>query len=199
MKKINRRKFIENTSLLTASAFAIGAADLSRVFYKGSSFDVIIKNGMVIDGTGSNEFPADVGILNGKIAAIEDLSSASADRIIDASGLKVAPGFIDIHTHTDLGVLRNPKGESKIRQGVTTEISGNCGGSFAPISKEAVERANKRYSEQYGFTLKDGSMARSSICFKPASSRLTRLHCWVWGRYADFVWVWMTVHQQPMK
>ena len=159
MKKINRRKFIENTSLLTASAFALGSADLSRVFYKGNSFDIIIKNGKVIDGSGSKEFRADVGILNGKIAAIEDLSSASADRVIDASGLKVSPGFIDIHTHTDLGVLRNPKGESKIRQGVTTEISGNCGDSFAPVSKEAVERANKHYSEKYGFTLKDGSMA----------------------------------------
>lgn len=159
MKKINRRKFIENTSLLTASAFALGSADLSRIFYKGNSFDIIIKNGMIIDGSGAKEYRADVGIVKGRIAAIENLSSASADRIIEASGLKVTPGFIDIHTHTDLGVLRNPKGESKIRQGVTTEISGNCGDSFAPISKEAVERANKQYSEQYGFTVRDGSMA----------------------------------------
>ncbi len=136
----------------------IGASGTSGIFYKGKSFDYIIKGGTVIDGTGKSGFTADVGIKDDIITAVGNLDIESAEFIIDARGLTVSPGFIDIHTHTDLGVLRNPKGESKIRQGVTTEIGGNCGGSFAPISDERVEERNEQYEEQYGFTLKDGSM-----------------------------------------
>ncbi|MBN1301840.1 MAG: D-aminoacylase [Melioribacteraceae bacterium] len=154
MKKINRRQFVGNTSLLTASTLLLGSYNYSKIIFKGSSFDIIIRNGMVIDGNGTKEFRADLGIKDGKIIAIENLSDASADRIINAEGLKVTPGFIDIHTHTDLGVLHNPKGESKIRQGVTTEISGNCGGSFGPVSRDKLDEVNERY----GITLKDGSM-----------------------------------------
>lgn len=115
------------------------------------SFDILIKNGTVVDGIKDNSFTADVGIAGDKIVAIGDLESANAKIIIDASGKIVSPGFIDIHSHTGLELLVNPKAESKIRQGVTTELGGNCGGSEFPLKaddagfrKRVLERMNVR-------------------------------------------------------
>ena len=97
-------------------------------------FDVIIKNGKVIDGAGNPLFKADVGIDGQIISAIGRLSAEKASKIIDASGLMVSPGFVDMHSHSDLVSLVNPKAESKIRQGITTEVIGNCGASAAPLN-----------------------------------------------------------------
>jgi len=97
-------------------------------------FDVIIKNGKVIDGAGNPWFKADVGIDGQKISAIGRLSAEKASKIIDADGLAVSPGFIDMHSHSDFELLVNPKAESKIRQGITTEVIGNCGESAAPLN-----------------------------------------------------------------
>jgi len=97
-------------------------------------FDLIIKNGKVIDGAGNPWFKADVGINGQRISAIGRLSAEKASEIIDAAGLVVSPGFIDMHSHSDLVLLVNPKAESKIRQGITTEVIGNCGGSAAPLN-----------------------------------------------------------------
>lgn len=106
-------------------------------------YDIIIKNGTVIDGTGTDSYSADVGILGEKVVEIGDLSESKAKVVIDAAGLIVSPGFIDIHTHTDTGLLIEPRAESKIRQGVTTEIGGNCGGSVGPLRGEALNEAQK--------------------------------------------------------
>jgi N-acyl-D-amino-acid deacylase len=106
-------------------------------------YDLVIKNGTVIDGAGSDGYKADLGILDGKIAIIGEISSETAKSKIDADGMIVCPGFIDIHTHTDYTLLVNPRAESKIRQGVTTEIGGNCGGSIAPISDHNLKPAQK--------------------------------------------------------
>src|SRR5215217_9649165 len=94
--------------------------------------DILIRGGHVIDGTGAPARVADVAIRAGRIVAIEADRAESAERVIDAHGLVVAPGFIDIHTHSDFTLPLNPKAEAKIRQGVTTEIVGNCGFSVAP-------------------------------------------------------------------
>jgi N-acyl-D-amino-acid deacylase len=96
-------------------------------------FDIIIRNGLIVDGTGSRGYRADIGISGDKIAVIGELDS-SAVRIVEAEGLVVAPGFIDVHSHTDDAVLVNPFLESKLTQGVTLELSGNCGDSPAPRS-----------------------------------------------------------------
>ena len=106
-------------------------------------YDIIIRNGTVIDGTGTDGYSADVGILGERIADIGNMSESKAKIVIDATGLIVSPGFIDIHTHTDTGLLIEPRAESKIRQGVTTEISGNCGGSAGPLRGEALSDAQK--------------------------------------------------------
>lgn len=98
------------------------------------SFDILIRDGRVVDGTGNPWFWADVGIKDGRIAALGNLSGKKGEKIIDASGLVVTPGFIDVHTHTDAFNLINPTGDSFIMQGVTTHLIGNCGGSVAPVT-----------------------------------------------------------------
>ncbi len=94
--------------------------------------DLLIQGGTVIDGTGAPGVRADVAIHDGRLVAIEAQLDMHAHRVIDAEGLVVAPGFIDIKTHSDFTLPINPKAESKLRQGVTTEIIGHCGFSVAP-------------------------------------------------------------------
>jgi len=101
---------------------------------------LVIRNGLVVEGTGSPWFRADVGIVADRIVKIGRLSDTSARQEIDASGRVVCPGFIDAHSHSDTAILINPRAESKIRQGVTTEIIGNCGSSAAPLNKLVRER-----------------------------------------------------------
>ena len=95
--------------------------------------DILIRGGEVIDGSGAPSMPADIAISDGRIAAIAPKIEGAAGRVIDARGLVVAPGFIDIKTHSDWSLPINPKAESKIRQGVTTEVIGHCGYSCAPV------------------------------------------------------------------
>lgn len=101
--------------------------------YHPDGADIVIRGGQVIDGTNAPAVEADVAIAAGRIAAIEPRLAAGSARIIDARGLVVAPGFIDIKTHSDWTLPLNPKAESKIRQGVTTEVIGHCGYSVAPV------------------------------------------------------------------
>ena len=96
------------------------------------SFDLLIRNGTIIDGSGGPERSADLGIRDGKIAAIGDLADGSADRTLDAAGLVVAPGFIDIHNHSDDTLIQEPECHSMVRQGVTTMVLGE-GGSAGPV------------------------------------------------------------------
>ena len=97
-------------------------------------YDILVKNGTLVDGTGNPRRKADIAIKDGKIIAVGQLNEAEAVRVIDATGKIVAPGFIDAHSHTDATVEINPFFESTIRQGITTEVVGNCGDSAAPIS-----------------------------------------------------------------
>jgi len=104
--------------------------------------DLIFKNGFVIDGTGAPWFKADVGIKDGRIVQVGRLPSSTADRVINATGLVVCPGFIDMHTHSDSTFLRFPKCESRIYQGITTDVACNCGTSASgPLVGIALERA----------------------------------------------------------
>ncbi len=97
------------------------------------TFDLIIRQGLVIDGTGQAGHIADVGITGDRVVAIGALQDAQAQRNIDAQGLVVAPGFIDIHTHSDFSLLVDARADSQLCQGVTTEIIGQCGFSCAPL------------------------------------------------------------------
>ena len=97
-------------------------------------YDLVIRNARVCDGTGNPSFHADVGIVGDKIAAVGKLAGAKGKRTIDASGLTVSPGFVDLHNHVDHAILAFPDAESYIMQGVTTSVTGNCGLSMAPVS-----------------------------------------------------------------
>jgi len=104
-----------------------------------SAFDLILRGGSVVDGTGHPAHAADVGVSGERIVAIGDLSSATGERI-DCSGLVVSPGFIDMHSHSDFTILDVPDANSKVRQGITTEVVGNCGFSTFPIADERREQ-----------------------------------------------------------
>jgi len=106
-------------------------------------FDLIVKNGRVVDGSGNPWFGADIGVKNGRISEIGDLHPRESREVLDAKGLTVSPGFIDMHSHSDLSLLINPLAESKIRQGITTEVIGNCGFSAAPLNDFLKEEIRK--------------------------------------------------------
>src|SRR3989475_9655993 len=103
------------------------------------TYDLLIKHGTVIDGTGAPGVVADVRGSDGRLAALEPRLEGSADRAIDAGGRVVAPGFIDVHTHSDFTLLSAPGADSKVRQGITTEVVGNCGFSPAPVRPQTLE------------------------------------------------------------
>jgi N-acyl-D-amino-acid deacylase len=96
-------------------------------------FQLIVKGGTVVDGTGKPARVADVGVSDGIVTALGHLDRQQAHRSLLADGLVVAPGFVDIHSHSDVTILINPRAESKIRQGITTEVTGNCGITAAPL------------------------------------------------------------------
>ena len=111
---------------------------------QNAPFDVLITNGHIIDGTGSPWYGGDVGIRNGRIVAIGHLSGAPATRRIDAKGMVVAPGFIDMLGQSELTILVNPHLPSKIFQGITTKVTGE-GGSVAPLNDKIIKADRVTY------------------------------------------------------
>ncbi|MBI2194270.1 MAG: D-aminoacylase [Planctomycetes bacterium] len=98
------------------------------------SFDLLLRRGRIVDGSGSPWYPGDVGVRGDRIAAVGHIPSAQAKREIDASGKVVCPGFIDVHVHSEMGILTGEASEGRIRQGVTTDLLAPDGLSFAPLS-----------------------------------------------------------------
>jgi N-acyl-D-amino-acid deacylase len=121
-------------------------------------FDLIIKKGMIYDGTGAEPYLGDIGVIGDRIEAVGDLSSAVGRVVLQAEGKAIAPGFIDIHSHSDPTILANPRAESKIRQGVTTEVPGQCGSSAAPIYRDGLETVRYSY-EKFGVAVDWNTMA----------------------------------------
>lgn len=115
--------------------------------------DMIIKNGEIIDGTGKPGYRANLALEKDKITSIGKIEAKDAETVVDASGLVVAPGFVDIHSHSDYYLLIDPRAESKIMQGVTTEVGGNCGYAAAPIFGELLKERRKNYLDQFGIYL----------------------------------------------
>src|SRR2546427_5665828 len=94
-----------------------------------ADYDLVIRNARVIDGTGNPWFRADVAVKDGKIASMGHLANVSATRVIDAQGHVLTPGFIDVHTHLEGNIEKIPEADNFITDGVTTAVTGNCGGS----------------------------------------------------------------------
>src|SRR5262249_5282025 len=97
--------------------------------------DLLVRDGLVVDGSGAAPFRGDVGIEHGRTASVGPTVDGAARRTIAADGRVVCPGFVDPHSHSDFTILANPAAHSTIRQGVTTEVVGNCGWTYAPVSK----------------------------------------------------------------
>src|SRR3569833_1137110 len=108
---------------------------LPTLLFAQKHFDIILKNGKIIDGAGNPWFYGDVGIKKDKIVSIGDLSKEKAEKIIDVSGLIIAPGFIDVHTHIEGDEKKTPTADNFIYDGVTTIITGNCGTSEVDLKK----------------------------------------------------------------
>lgn len=100
---------------------------------------LLLRGGLIVDGTGKDPYRADLALRDGVITAIGNgLEVGDGDEVLDVDGLVVAPGFIDLHAHSDFSILGHPEGTSKVLQGVTTEVVGNCGLSVAPIASPEV-------------------------------------------------------------
>src|ERR1700738_4198061 len=139
-------------AILRATAAVLAAAGIlvSASYAAGGEYDLVIANGHIIDGTGSPWYAGDVAINAGRIAAIGNLAHASRKRTIDAHGMIVAPGFIDMLGQSELTVLVDPRLPSKIYQGITTEITGE-GGSIAPLN-DSIIQFDRRGFAQYHIT-----------------------------------------------
>lgn len=113
------------------------------------SIDFLLKNGMIIDGADMSCVTqnADIAIEDDRIKAIGDLSNISADRVVNIRGLCVSPGFIDVHSHSEFYLLADGRAESKICQGISTEVNGNCGISASPLYGAALEQRAKDLDE----------------------------------------------------
>src|SRR4029077_199224 len=106
-----------------------------------AEFDVVIRGGTVIDGTRMPRYRADVGIKEGKVAKLGNLKAHQAKKVIDAGGLNVAPGFVDLHTHYDAQVRWDPYCTISGWHGVTSVVLGNCGFGFAPVKPDLRDRS----------------------------------------------------------
>jgi N-acyl-D-amino-acid deacylase len=116
------------------------------------AFDLLVRGATVLDGTGAPRFQADVGVRGERVAAIGALADAEAGVVIEAGGLMLAPGFVDMHSHSDRTLVINPLAEAAVRQGVTLEVIGNCGMSTAPLTEAMLDDERRAWRRWVDFT-----------------------------------------------
>ena len=119
-----------------------------------AEFDTLIKGGTVVDGLRVPRYRADIGIKDGRIAQVGGIRTSDADRVLDAGGLIVAPGFVDLHTHYDAQIQWDPWCSISCWHGVTSVAMGNCGFGFAPVRPDERERAMLMMSRNEAIPLK---------------------------------------------
>jgi N-acyl-D-amino-acid deacylase len=158
----SRRRFLARSAAAVAG-LALPAAIFNTVrsaFAADEPFDFLITGGTVVDGTGGKRIVADVAVRQGKIVKVGAIGKAPAARTLDATGLIVAPGFIDMHTHSDRTLLADGLAQSAVRQGATTHVIGNCGSSPSPRN-EAAQAGNREYRTYGEFlgVLKDAGVS----------------------------------------
>src|ERR1700761_4372776 len=141
-------------------------------------YDVIIQKGKIIDGAGNPWFYGDMGIVKNKIVSIGDLSEDKATKTIDATGLIIAPGFIDVHTHIEGDEKKTPTADNFIYDGVTTVITGNCGSSEVNLKKYFKKLDSIRLSVNVGSLIGHNDVRRAVLGEKaitPDAAQLKRM------------------------
>ncbi len=142
------------------------------------SYDLVITNGSIVDGTGAEAFSGDIGIRGNEIFEIGSLQKSRAIQTIDASGLIVTPGFIDVHTHCDRGIQRVPTVDNYIFQGVTTVIGGNCGGHRFPLEKIYKDLEEQGIAVNFGSLVGHNTIRREIMEYKmkdPTAEEMTQM------------------------
>ncbi len=147
---MNRRSFLRGALTTAAVASAGGAGLALQGCSKGQDLDLLVAGGLVYDGSGGPPVRADVGVAGGAVREIGRIRRSRARTLIEAGGLAVAPGFIDVHDHTDTNILVDPQAESAVRQGVTTVVCGQCGGSPFPLSPAGLAELQSDLRAAYG-------------------------------------------------
>lgn len=153
---MDRKRFLYSSGLVSAGLLAgvdrATPSDSAAPYVKAPRVyaDLVLRGAVVYDGTGRPPVEADVAVTRDRIEAVGP-GLARGTTEIDLTGLALAPGFVDIHSHADMSLLVNPKAESRIRQGVTLEVVGQDGGSIGPWSEAERERQDRRYQNNYGF------------------------------------------------
>jgi len=149
LSRITRRRFLGAVAGAGSAAVLSGCSP--SLLRTRPALDLLIVRGTVIDGTGAEGRRADVGVRDGRIVILGNIPDATAVRRIDATGLVVVPGFVDIHSHSDVNLLKDPYAPSKVRQGVTTEVTGQDGDSVAPLGGPGMPRLLEEFRREFGF------------------------------------------------
>jgi len=150
-------------------------------------YDILITHGTVIDGSGARPLRADVAIRDGRIAAIGSLTNATAADVLDAAGLMVVPGFIDVHTHAD-DIADTPRAENFVRMGVTSVVAGNCGGSALDIGDAMTKIRQAGVAINYATLIGHNTVRRAVMGTAnrdPSVSELAKMKSLVWRAMAD--------------
>lgn len=153
MPRITRRRFLGETARAVAAASVASGGLVLNGCSSRKDFDLVIKDGLVYDGLGNPGLVTDIGISRDLIKYLGKISYSRGRAVLEARGLAVAPGFIDVHDHSDVQLLVNPKAESAVHQGITTTISGNCGSSPFPIADEIFEQEKDSLKKRYEIDL----------------------------------------------
>jgi N-acyl-D-amino-acid deacylase len=156
---MNRRDFLKQTAKTAAVAGLGGCGPLLQGCAAKKTYDLVITNALVYDGQGGRPVEADIGIAADAIQTVGKVKGSLGRLVIEAKGLAVSPGFIDVHDHTDVSLIVNPKAESVIHQGITTLVSGQCGGSAFPVADSIFEEESKNLKTIYGVELTWRDMA----------------------------------------
>lgn len=153
-RRFSRRDFVKSSSA-AVGAFALPTTRVRVV----QEFDVVVRNGTILDGTGGPVWQGDLGVVGDTITAIGSIAPEQGRRVLDASGLHVSPGFIDIHSHSDSSIFAYPTADSRSRQGITTEVTGQCGFSAAPLEGVDADTRRATLAEETGAPVEWTSIA----------------------------------------
>ena len=177
------------TTLAVAAALVatLSAGERFRALAQQPRFDVVIAGGTVIDGTGKPGIRGDVAIKEGRIVQVGTVGKGNAAQTIDARGLAVAPGFIDVHTHAD-DIADHPAASNFVRMGVTTVIAGNCGGSALDVAEALARIRDAGVAINYATLIGHNTVRRSVMGASdrlPTPGELSRMKSLVWKAMAD--------------